>query len=500
MAKYSATIGLEVHVQLGTRTKMFCSCETRWNAAPNSLVCPVCLGLPGALPVLNEKALELGIRAACAFGASVAERTKFDRKNYFYPDLPKGYQISQHDKPLASGGAVEYALDVRPRRIELIRLHLEEDAGKLMHEKIFSIVDLNRCGVPLLEIVSTPTIESPEDASAYLTAMREILRYAGISECNMEQGNLRIDTNISIRPEGVEKFGTRTEIKNINSFRNVEAALRFEIARQTKVLDAGEKVVQETLNFNAETGETKSMRSKEEAHDYRYFPEPDLIPFIINKEDVKRIRVEMPELPKQLRERLQKEYGLSEYDAVVLVSERDIAIYFIEMVKSGANPKGSVILLKNFVKTILNEKKSTIKEFEKGYPPGCWVPFVDKIANKEFTQEINRKIFSTATASFNPKIFEQMKYYSNMSANAESIAKIITQNEFVKISDKDEISKMLEDAIAANEKAVADLKKGKLKAKDAIIGFVMRKTRGKADPEVLNKLLREKFPDVNFGE
>jgi aspartyl-tRNA(Asn)/glutamyl-tRNA(Gln) amidotransferase subunit B len=352
-----------------------------------------------------------------------------------------------------------------------------------MHEKNFSIVDLNRCGVPLLEIVSTPTIKSPEDASAYLIAMREILRYAGISECNMEQGNLRIDTNISIKPEGVEKFGTRTEVKNLNSFKNVEQALRFEIARQTKVLDSGGKVVQETLNFNAETGETKSMRSKEEAHDYRYFPEPDLIPLTIKKKDVEKIRSEMPELPKQLRERLIKEYELSIYDAGVITSDKTVALYFGQMVKAGASPVASANIIKNHILAELNEKVQTIDEFGKVHLPEKWVLFAAGLEKKSFTQKMARDLFAAVLAS--PE---------------KSVSELIKQIGFEKVSDESEISAMLDEAIAANEKAVADLKKGKLKAADAIKGFVMRKTKGKADPEVLNKLLREKFPDVNFGE
>ncbi len=481
MGEYTATIGLEVHAQLATRTKMFCACKTQFGAAPNSLVCPVCLGLPGALPVLNGRALELGLVAANAFGSTVQRKTKFDRKNYFYPDLPKGYQISQHDEPSALGGEVRFDIDGKEKCVHLTRIHLEEDAGKSMHEGGATLVDLNRCGTPLLEIVSEPEIKTPEEAHAYLAAMKETLKYAKVSECNMEQGNFRIDTNISIRPKDADKLGTRTEIKNLNSFRAVEAALRYEIERQSGVLDANGRIVQETLAFDAATGRTSSMRSKEEAHDYRYFPEPDLLPFVIEKKWIEKAKGSLPELPRALRKRFTKDFGLNAYDAGVLTAEREIAEYFQGMVKAGAPPKAATNIIKNHVLTALHEKKLSMTDFKKEHAPEKWTPLATALDKKELTQKMARELFA-----------------ATLEAPSEGIDGLIRKKGFSKLSDESELSAMLDKAIAANEKAVNDLKKGKKKAKYALIGFVMRKTRGKADPEVLGRLLKNRFPDIKL--
>src|ERR1043165_3474567 len=341
---YEAVIGVEVHVQLLTRTKIFCSCSTRFGDPPNTNVCPVCLGLPGALPVLNRRAVEFAALAAMALNCRVNERSIFARKNYFYPDLPKGYQISQYDKPLAEFGCIDIKSADRAKKINITRLHLEEDAGKSLHEGFpeadkKTAVDLNRTGVPLIEIVSEPDISSPEEAYEYLTRLREIILYTGVSDCNMEEGSLRCDANVSVRPRGQKELGTKTEVKNVNSFRFVREALEYEIERQIDVLESGGKITQETRLYNTNEGKTYSMRSKEQAHDYRYFPEPDLLPLVVDEKWQAELRAELPELPEVRRKRMMSDYGITEYDAGVLASSKLLADQFESAAKAAKNPK-----------------------------------------------------------------------------------------------------------------------------------------------------------------
>src|SRR5882762_7562504 len=343
-SKYEPVIGLEVHVQLLTASKIFCSCSTRFGAPPNSNVCPVCLGLPGALPVLNKKAVEFATLAAMALNCRINETSTFARKNYFYPDLPKGYQISQYDKPLAEHGFIGIKTDAEKKKIGITRVHLEEDAGKSLHEGFpdsaeKTAIDLNRSGVPLIEIVSQPDIASPDEAYEYLTRLKEIILYTGVSDCNMEEGSLRCDANVSVRPRGQQELGTKAEIKNVNSFRFIREALVYEIARQIDAIEGGGKVVQETRLYNAHEGKTYSMRSKEQAHDYRYFPEPDLLPLVVDDKWKAGIAKTLPELPEARRARLVKEYGITEYDAQVLTVSKSLADQFEEAAKAAKNPK-----------------------------------------------------------------------------------------------------------------------------------------------------------------
>src|SRR3981081_1808084 len=361
LAKYEPVIGLEVHVQLLTVTKIFCSCSTRFGAPPNTNVCPVCLGLPGALPVLNRKSVDFAVLAAMALGCRINETSIFARKNYFYPDLPKGYQISQYDKPLAELGGIEIMTAAGAKNIGFTRRHLEEDAGKSLHEGFAdsaetTAIDLNRSGVPLIEIVSEPDIASPDEAYEYLTRLKEIILYTGVSDCNMEEGSLRCDANISVRPRGQKEFGTKTEVKNVNSFRFIREALEYEIGRQVEVIDSGGEITQETRLYNANEGKTYGMRSKEQAHDYRYFPEPDLLPLVVDNKWKAEITQSLPELPEARRQRMVTEYGITEYDAQVLTDSKSMADQFEAAAKEAKNPKRQGNLLQGEVQGRLTSR------------------------------------------------------------------------------------------------------------------------------------------------
>jgi aspartyl-tRNA(Asn)/glutamyl-tRNA(Gln) amidotransferase subunit B len=476
LARYEPVIGLEVHAQLLTRTKLFCGCPNRFGAPPNTLVCPVCLGLPGALPVLNRRAVTLALRAALATSCTIHPVSVFERKNYFYPDLPKGYQISQYEKPLATSGSVAIAgPDGEERRVRLARIHLEEDAGKLLHEGFpwsgeKSGVDLNRAGVPLIEIVSEPDLHAPAEAHAYLTALRALLLYAEVSDGNMEEGSLRCDANVSVRRRGTEALGTRTEIKNLNSFRHVARALEHEILRQVAVVESGREVVQETLLWNADRGETVPMRSKEEAHDYRYFPEPDLPPLAVGPQWIEEARRSLPELPADRRRRFAAEHGLPAYDAGVLTQERDVADYFEAAARESGNAKAA----SNWVMTEVLRK---LKEGERGLA-SCPV---GPGALGRLVRLVDAGTISGKTAK---DVFEKMW------ATGEEAAAIVEREGLTQLTDEAALEAVVAEVVAASPEQAASYRAGKAATLGWFVGQVMRRTGGRANPQRVNALLR----------
>ncbi|MGB9839262.1 Asp-tRNA(Asn)/Glu-tRNA(Gln) amidotransferase subunit GatB [Thermovenabulum sp.] len=470
---YETVIGLEVHVELLTKSKVFCGCSTEFGKNVNTHCCPVCLGMPGVLPVTNKKAVEYAIKAALALNCEIAEYSKFDRKNYFYPDLPKAYQISQYDMPLAKKGYIEIEIDGNIKRIGINRLHLEEDAGKLVHEegKGYSLVDLNRTGVPLIEIVSEPDLRSPEEAWLYLNKLKTILQYIEVSDCKMEEGSLRCDVNISLRPVGSEKFGKKVEIKNLGSFKAVKRALEYEEKRQRELLEQGFEVVQETRRWDEARGITTSMRSKEEAHDYRYFPDPDLVPMIIDKKWVEEIKTTLPELPDEKKKRYMKDFGLPEYDASVITSSKSFAKFYEECVELYHDPK----IVSNWVMSellgLLNEKGMEIDEVT--FKPTDFVKMLKLIDKGTISGKIAKDVFK--------EMFETGK-------DPEVIVK---EKGLVQITDEDEIRKVAQKVIDENKKSVEDYKSGKEKAFGFLVGQIMKETKGKANPQLANKVLKE---------
>jgi aspartyl-tRNA(Asn)/glutamyl-tRNA(Gln) amidotransferase subunit B len=479
--RYEVVIGLEVHAQLRTLTKMFCGCPTAFGATPNTQTCPVCQGMPGSLPVLNRRAIEFAIRTALAFDCRVNPNCRFARKHYYYPDMPKNYQISQYEEPLAEEGFLEVELDGGSRRIGIQRLHLEEDVGKLIHEGALetaasSVVDFNRSGVPLMETVSKPEIRSPEEAAAYLRTFRAVLVFLGVCDGNMEEGSLRCDANISLRPRGRRELGTKVEIKNMNSFRNVQRALEYEVQRQTKALDANERIVQETRLWDADHGYTRSMRSKEYAHDYRYFPEPDLVPLSITAEQVANVRAELPELPRARRQRFVTHYGLPPYDADVLTQSRALADYFEATVRGVPNPK----LVSNWV---MSELLRVLPGDDERAIAASPVPPAHLAGLLRLVED------GTISGKMAKEIFEQMF------RSGESAETIVEREGLAVIRDAAslgaEVDKVVTDP--ANGKAIADWKRGKTVAAKALVGQVMKATRGKADPALVNQLVQEKL-------
>ncbi|MBI3753656.1 MAG: Asp-tRNA(Asn)/Glu-tRNA(Gln) amidotransferase subunit GatB [Deltaproteobacteria bacterium] len=501
--QYEAVIGLEVHAQLLTNSKVFCRCSTKFGAEANTQVCPVCLGMPGTLPVLNRVAVEYAIKMALATHCKVNDKSIFARKNYFYPDLPKGYQISQYDQPLTQKGYVD--IEVNPhtkdfgvgvngakRRIGITRIHMEEDAGKLLHgesyeDADFSFVDLNRAGVPLIEIVSEPDIRNSEEAVEYLKALRDILVYLEICDGNMEEGSFRCDANVSIRPVGRKEFGTKTELKNMNSFRFVQKAIDYEVNRQIEVIEDGGKVIQETLLFDSDKGITVSMRSKEEAHDYRYFPEPDLLPLHIDEAWIEEIKNTLPELPAKKRQRFIKEYGIPSYDAGVLTASKELANYYEECVQKyegqGARGKGQGTAGKNVSNWVMGELLRLIKEDGKDITQ----PSTFSIQPSAFAKLLKMVDAGSINLKTAKEVFEDV-YKTGKDPEA-----IVKGKGLVQISNEGALIKAIDEVIAANPKEVAEYKGGKEKLFSFFIGQTMKATKGQANPQVLNKLVKERL-------
>lgn len=489
-SNYEVVIGLEVHVELSTRTKVWCSCANQFGAEPNSNVCPVCLGLPGALPVLNEKALEYAMRAGLALNCHIAGYTKFDRKNYFYPDNPTAYQISQYDLPICHQGYLDIAVDGQQKRIGITRIHLENDAGKSLHagddiaEATSSLMDFNRAGVPLLEIVSEPDMRSAEEARAYLEKLQRIVKYTGVSDVRMEEGSMRCDVNVSIRPLGATAFGTRCEIKNVNSLRAVVRAVEYEVKRQIKVVEGGGAVDQETRSWNEDKGITTTLRSKEDAQDYRYFPEPDLPPVVVSPEQIEQVRKALPELPDTLKERFVTTYGLSDYDAELLVAERPLAEWFQAATAAyAASGKDAAEAAKLVANWMLNElaKYMNAQALDSEHIPMAPAALV-RLLKLMDAGTISGKIAKT--------VFEEM------CASGQDAETVVREKGLVQVQDEGEIARVALEAIAANPKVVEDYKAGKPAAAQFLVGQVMKATKGKANPQLANKIILEKLKEV----
>ncbi len=471
--KYETVIGLEVHAELATKTKIFCGCKNEFGGEPNTRCCPVCTGMPGTLPVLNKAVVDYAIKAGLATNCSITKYGKQDRKNYFYPDLPKAYQISQFDLPLCQHGYIEIDVNGEKRRIGITRIHIEEDAGKLIHDDYGneSMADYNRCGVPLIEIVSEPDLRSPEEARIYLETLKSILEYTEVSDCKMQEGSLRCDVNLSLRPAGQKEFGTRCEMKNVNSFRAAVRAMEYEQKRQAEILDEGGIVEQETRRWDDVRGISTPMRSKEDAQDYRYFPEPDLVPIVVSDEWVEDIKKTIPELPEQRKARYVNEYSLPEYDAFILTSSKKMADFFDAAVAEGATPKAVSNWLMGDISKILNEK-----EMEAGDIPFTPVQLAKMIALIEKGTISNSAAKKVLDAMFN---------------EPDDPEKLVEKLGLAQVSDEGAILGMVNDVLAQNPQSIADYKAGKDKAIGFLVGQVMRVSKGKANPQIINKLLKE---------
>lgn len=471
--KYEVVIGLEVHAQLKTKSKIFAPDSTEFGNEQNTQISPITLGMPGVLPVLNKSVVDMAILTGLALGSKIPNRCKFDRKQYFYPDLPKGYQISQYDEPICVGGH----LDIQGKRIGITRAHLEEDAGKLVHSGAvsiagsnYSLVDLNRAGTPLLEIVSEPDMRSSDEAKAYVEELRNILRYIGVCDGNLEEGSMRCDVNVSVMPKGSKEFGTRAEVKNVNSFRAIQRAVDYEIERQIELVEEGERVIQETRLWDDNSGETRSMRGKEDAHDYRYFPEPDLMPLEISQEWIERVKSSMPELPTEKRERYMG-LGLSEYDAGIIVEQMELALFFDEVIKLGANVKISINFLMGEIAAYLKEEKLGIGESK--LTPENLVELVNLIEKGTISNNIGKQI-----------IFTMLK-------EGTSASEIVEKQGLSQISDEGALKEIVQKIVSSNAEQVTAYKSGKVQLFGFFVGQVMKETKGRANPKTVNELLKE---------
>ena len=474
---FEMVVGLEVHVQLLTATKAFCRCATDFGAPPNTNVCPVCLGLPGALPVLNERVVDLALRAAIALDCEIHPVSIFARKNYFYPDLPKGYQISQYDRPLATAGRLtsNAAEDAPPATVRITRVHIEEDAGKSVHDRFagVSAIDLNRAGVPLIEIVSEPDIRSAADAGAYLRALKQLLEYLDVSDVNMEEGSLRVDANVSARPVGSTTLGTKTELKNLNSFSAVERALDSEFSRQCALLRAGERVTQQTMLWDASAATVRPARSKEESHDYRYFPDPDLPPLVVDRTHVARVRDRLPELPAARRARYREAFGLGTYDADVLTADRSLGNYFEEVARAHRDPKTVANWVMGEVRAALNTRRIGLDRFP--VRPADLAQLLDLVADDTLSGTAAKRVFALMTDT------------------GEPAAQIAAREGLVQIRDDSALRDWIEQVIAEHESEAARCARGERKLLGVLVGFVMKKSKGRADPRRVNQLLAERL-------
>ena len=465
-----ATIGLETHVQLRTESKMFCACSTGFGAPPNTHVCPVCLGYPGAMPVMNRRAVELTVRSGLMLGCEIPLYSKFDRKSYFYPDMPKNYQISQFDQPLCEGGGVDIALEGEaPRRIALTRIHLEEDVGKSMHFRQSSGVDFNRAGVPLMEIVSDPDMHTPAEAMAYLVALKQILLYADVGDCNLEKGNMRCDVNISVARDDATELGTKAEIKNMNTFRGALHALEYEISRQIETLEGGGRIVQETRRWDPDSQMTYSMRTKEDAHDYRYFPEPDLMPVELTADQIEGWRSELPELPAARRERMVEAYGIPPYDAAVLAADKRVGDYFEAVAGQSGNAKASSNWIMTEMLRLLGEQEMEISEVR-----------VTAEALAGLIGLVDRGTLNSNSAK---------EVFGELFANGGDPQAIVEAKGLTQVSDTGAIEELVQAAIDANPQSVEDFRNGKTKAAKFLVGQVMRVSKGKANPQMVGEMI-----------
>ncbi len=473
--EFESVIGLEVHAQLKTKTKIFCNCSSEFGAAPNTHVCPVCLGMPGVLPVLNRKVVEYTIRMALATHCSLARESRFARKNYFYPDLPKGYQISQYELPIAQFGHIDIEAGDNKKRIGITRIHIEEDAGKLIHDpdRPKSMVDFNRTGVPLMEIVSEPDMRSPEEAGAYLRKLHSVVRYIGVCDGNMEEGSFRCDANISVMPKGSTTFGTRTELKNLNSFRHVEKALQFEIGRQKEIIADGGQVIQETRLWDSAKNMTTSMRGKEDAHDYRYFPDPDLLPLVVDDAWIQAVKADLPELPDAKKERFVREYGLPSYDAEVLTSARELADYFEDCIKTFPQPKPASNWIMGSLLGLLNAEGKSIDE------------------SPVSAENLGNLLKLIADGVISGKIAKTV--FEEMAKTGKSPRVIVTEKGLVQVSGKPAIEEIVAKVLSRHPKEVEDYKGGKTKVLGFFVGQIMKESKGKANPAMVNEVLKEKL-------
>ena len=473
--EYEVIIGLEVHAELSTKTKIYCGCTTEFGGDPNTHCCPVCTGMPGALPVLNEKVVEYAVRAGLATNCEIAKYSKQDRKNYFYPDTPRAYQISQFDLPLCEHGKVDVETSNGKKEIGITRIHIEDDAGKLVHDNYTggTLVDLNRAGVPLIEIVSEPDMRSAEEAVAYVEKLKGILEYIGVSDCKMQEGSLRADVNLSLRPVGGEKFGTRTETKNLNSFRSIKNAIEFEIERQKKVLEEGGTIIQETRRWDDEKGEGFAMRTKEDAHDYRYFPEPDLLPINLSEEYIKNIKDTLPELPESRRKRYVEEIGLPDYDAGIITSSKALSDFFEEAAKECGNSKA----VSNWIMTdiIRVAKEMGVEYSELPFTPANLASLIKLIDKGTISSKIAKEVFEI------------------MCEGGKDPEKIVEEKGLVQISDEGAIKEVVDRIIAANPQSIVDYKAGKDRALGFLVGQCMKEMKGKGNPQILNKLILEEL-------